>query len=230
MAPLHDTPFLLGKKNQPPSTIENNNSIYKTKNDPASFPRRNESLRSQYDENLFFKINHESDSYTCIGNDTGPSVFVANRETAHHEIIETAKKEFTELARSEEFEYGMVSQSEKYLLKFMENKSIFIGHIINKIFLDEISDKKVIISLLNAISSIDYKLIHPFGQTIAIAALSNESTEIKEAGIRAYETWGHKESIEILRYICCGIDWLDEYRKNVIADLAKTYELHNTQN
>ena len=60
---------------------------------------------------------------------------------------------------------------------------------------------------------------------MALSALSHKNDEIKELGIRAFESWGSKNSLETLKQISVEATWLKEYLDQVIHDLSTEYVL-----
>ena len=53
----------------------------------------------------------------------------------------------------------------------------------------------------------------------SLAAFPNKNQEVKEAAIRAFESWGNLESLKILKNISLEEEWLSEYLNEVISDL-----------
>lgn len=153
--------------------------------------------------------------------DNGIGAYVEARAARGREICEAAQTKFLDLARSEYFEYGYTPPSEHHLLQFAREYPGLVGEVIQNIYLAELADTCVMLALLNAVASLDYEAVRPYGQVLAVAALSNPVAEIKEAAIRVYETWGHTEGAKILASVECPWAWLDDYRKQVISDLGR---------
>lgn len=152
--------------------------------------------------------------------DDGTGTYVKGPAARRRKICEVAQAKFLELARSEYFEYGYTPSSERHLLQFAAEYPVLIGDVIQNIYLAESADARVMLALLNALASLSYETVRPHGQVLAIAALSNPVAEVKEAAIRVYETWGHREGAKILATVECPWAWLDDYRKQVISDLG----------
>lgn len=152
--------------------------------------------------------------------DDGTGVYVKGPTARRREICAAAQAKFLELARSEYFEYGYTPPSEQHLLQFAAQHPGLIGEVIQNTYLAESADVRVILALLNALASLNYETVHPHGQVLAIAALSNLAAEVKEAAIRVYETWGHRDGAKILANVECPWGWLDDYRQQVISDLG----------
>jgi hypothetical protein len=152
--------------------------------------------------------------------DDGTSAYVNGPVAPRRKICEVTQAKFLELARSEYFEYGYTPPSERHLLQFAAEYPGLIGEVIQNIYLAESADACVMLALLNALASLSYETVRPHGQVLAVAALTNPNAEVKEAAIRVYETWGHREGAKILATVECPWAWLDDYRKQVISDLG----------
>lgn len=121
-------------------------------------------------------------------------------------------------------EWGTISEFDEYVIENIENENVLKA--INQIYLDNFDDEDVLVKILNAISEIDYEKVNPYGQTIAIAAISNKNLVVKQKAIETFERWNNEESIKILENIDIREKWLKKHVEKVIADLkeeVKTY-------
>ena len=134
-------------------------------------------------------------------------------------------KELISLILNEEFEYGIDTKADALVKDSMELNSFLTKEWINTIFLDNFTDVSILIGLLRVIARLDYTEIFPQGQTMALAVLSHENTEVKECGVRAFESWGTIESLKILENLTVGIQWLQEYIDDVVSDLKKEHDV-----
>ena len=157
---------------------------------------------------------------TLILEDGASSRFIRGLSVQKQKICEAAQAKFLEYARSEYFEYGYTQPSERFLIEFSEEYPGLLPKLIQSIYLSESKDIGVTLALLNALGSIKYEFLHPHGQILAIAALSNPAPEVKEAAIRVFEAWGNQDGAKILANVECHLEWLDKYRKQVITDLG----------
>lgn len=157
---------------------------------------------------------------TSQSEDDGIGSYLKGAYANRQKICESAQEKFLELARSEYFEYGYTPPSERHILSFAKDYPGLIGEVVQNTYLAESEDTGVMLALLNAVASLSYETIYPYGQTLALAALSNKVAEVKEAAIRVYETWGHRDGARILANVECQPDWLEDYRKQVIFDLG----------
>lgn len=128
----------------------------------------------------------------------------------------------TKFLRTLEFdtlEIGMNSKCEEFIRESLEVDPLHTKEALNKLFLKNINNDKVVLSILHTISHIDYDLIYPEGQTMALACFSNKDLEIREYAIRAFENWACSSSLDILESQRVSPAWLDDYRKEVIEDI-----------
>ncbi|MBC8185471.1 hypothetical protein H8E88_30650 [candidate division KSB1 bacterium] len=121
----------------------------------------------------------------------------------------------------ESFEFGLKSKSESIIEKQLNINALATRNWLNDIFIDFFDDEKIIIGILRIIGRFEENLIFPQGQTMALAALNHKNPEIKELGIRAFENWGTFNSIKVLENIELDIDWLCEYKKQVVEDIKE---------
>ena len=126
---------------------------------------------------------------------------------------------------NEEFEYGIDTEADALVRRYMEPNPLLTKKWINTIFVENSADVSILIGLLRLIARFDYTEILPEGQTMAVAALLHKNTEVKECGVRAFESWGTIESLKILEDLKVGIRWLQEYIDDVVSDLRKEYNV-----
>ena len=130
------------------------------------------------------------------------------------------------LLREQDFEYGVDTPADELVRKtFAENQSI-AKEWLNQLFVENYDDQTVIMGILRVLSHFKYQEIAPQGPTMALAALSNVSAEVRECGIRAFENWSTLESLEVLKNVKCQEEWLNDYLQQVIADLKEELETH----
>ena len=133
--------------------------------------------------------------------------------------------ELISLIRNEAFEYGIDTKADALVRRYMELNPLLTKEWINAIFVDNFADVFILVGLLRIIARLDYTEIFPQGQTMAVAALSHKNTEVKDCGIRAFESWGTIESLKILGNLTVGIRWLQEYIDDVVSDLRKEHDV-----
>lgn len=133
--------------------------------------------------------------------------------------------ELISLIRNEEFEYGIDTKADALVRRYMDLDPLLTKEWINTIFIDNFADVFILVGLLRIVARLEYTEIAPQGQTMALAALSHENTEVKECGVRAYESWGTIDSLKELEHLKVGTHWLQEYIDNVVSDLKKEHNV-----
>ena len=126
---------------------------------------------------------------------------------------------------NEEFEYGIDTEADALVRRYMALNPLLTKKWINTIFEENSADVSILIGLLRIIARLDYREILPEGQTIAVAALLHKNNEVKECGVRAFESWGTIESLKILKDLKVGIQWLQEYIDDVVSDLREEHDV-----
>jgi hypothetical protein len=144
------------------------------------------------------------------------------------ERLDTLKENFTRelitLIREEEFEYGLDTRADILVRKKMEQNALATKEWLNTLFIESFNNTRILLGVLIIISRFDYFMIYPEGQIMATAVLAHKDPEIQECGVRAFENWGNRHSLRILKNLKVPTKWLQEYINAVIDDLEK--ELH----
>jgi len=128
---------------------------------------------------------------------------------------------FINLLREEDFEFSYKTRSEEILIEQFKINALATRNWLNELFIKYFSDEVILIGILRIIGRFNEQTIFPQGQTIALAAFSHESDEVKELGIRAFEKWCSYESLTILKKIKVETTWLQDYVNQVIIDLEE---------
>ena len=126
---------------------------------------------------------------------------------------------------NEEFEYGIDTEADALVRRYMVLNPLLTKKWINTIFEKNSANVSILIGLLRIIARLDYGEILPEGQTIAVAALLHKDTEVIECGVRAFESWGTIESLKILKDFKVEIQWLQEYIDDVVSDLREEHDV-----
>lgn len=135
---------------------------------------------------------------------------------AEKTLNERYKDKFIRLLRTEDFEYGIKSQSESLIEELIEKDSLVAKNWLSSIYTKYYKNELILAGLLRVISNFGDE--NQF-KIMAMAALVHESDEIKELGVRAFENWVGEESISILENIEVEPGWLKNYINQVIKDL-----------
>jgi len=131
------------------------------------------------------------------------------------------KNQLIRSIKNDEFELGEISSSSIIFSDMMRQNENVAKRAINEVFLDCFHDDNVVYGVLEIISDIEYDVIYPNGQTIALAVSAYSDDRIKEALVRAFENWCNVESLRILNTIKFTSSWLESYRLDVIKDIEE---------
>lgn len=132
-------------------------------------------------------------------------------------------QELISLIQNEEFEYGVDTKADALVRHYIERDAFHTRGWIHKAYMEYSTNIPMIVGLLRVIARLDYDEISPQGLTMAIAALSHKDTEVKDCGIRAFESWGTLESLKILENLQVSPQWLQKYVERVISYLRKEH-------
>lgn len=145
---------------------------------------------------------------------------IQNEKTKQNQKIQ--KNRILNMIRESETEWGRYSEFEEFLIKNRNDK--FLINIINQIFIDNISDSDVIVKILHAFSKLDYGDTYPNAQTMCLAAISVNNSEVKEAAIEVFEAWRNSEALKLLQIIDIKEKWLKKYCDKVIEEIKEELE------
>ena len=119
------------------------------------------------------------------------------------------------------FEYGYTNSSEHLLNDAITQYGSVALTWVEEIFLDQFSHPEITSRILRILGHFPYKVIHPQGETMALAALAHYSFTVKESAIRAFENWNCKDCLVYLTSLNISENWLKTYLEQVIVDLSK---------
>lgn len=125
----------------------------------------------------------------------------------------------------DDFEYGFDSKLDYFINDLISTNRYATLIWLNALFTKYFSNPKILLGLLRIISRMEYNDIYPIGQTMAVAALSHKSDEIKEFGVRAFEYWNNLNSLEILGQLHGNTEWLQDYIDEVASTLRRKYNV-----
>ncbi len=120
-----------------------------------------------------------------------------------------------------DFEYGFTASVDTFIRERLAENELATKEWLNDLFVRYWDDMAVLTGLLRAIAHLDYDEVCPAGPTMAIAALSHKSVEVRECGVRAFENWAASDAVSLLEHLRCPERWLQEYVDDVIADLKR---------
>lgn len=178
-----------------------------------------ENILNEYNDNMKKIYNS---LYESFNNRIIKSIFEYDENTeTDYETIKTILE--VKINRSE-VEWGVISEFDEYVIENIQNENVLKA--INQIYIDNFNNEDILIKILNAISEVEYEKVNPYGQTIAIAAISNKNLVVKQKAIETFERWHNEESIKILENIDVREKWLKKHVEKVIEDLKEDVEIY----
>jgi hypothetical protein len=144
------------------------------------------------------------------------------------------EKEFTHkllyYLREDEFEYGFENRADILVNNQMKINLLATKEWLNKIYVNNFNNPEILIGILRLVSRISLEEISPEGKTMAIAALAHKNMEVQECGIRAFESWGSLDSLDILANVRVQSGWLQDYLLQVIENIGIEYAIIGKEN
>lgn len=125
------------------------------------------------------------------------------------------------LIAESDFEYGFSSALDTFLQERLSENALATKEWLNSLFVQFFGDVAVATGVLRTAAHLEYDEIAPQGPTMALAALSHTDVEVRECGIRAFENWATRESLNILKKVRCPERWMQEYVTQVVNDLEQ---------
>lgn len=128
------------------------------------------------------------------------------------------------LIQNEEFEYGVDTKADALVRRYIELYPLHTGDWISKAYIEYFTNIPIMVGLLRVIARLDYEEIYPQGQMMAAVALNHKDTEVKDCGVRAFESWGTLDSLRALENLDVSPQWLQEYVERVIFYLREEHK------
>ena len=140
---------------------------------------------------------------------------------SNDELKNKIKKQFLKVLEKDEIEFGKTSLCEEFIIESMHESASLTKEAINDLYIESVGHVKTLTAILIAIAHIDYEIISPNGQLMAMAAFSHSNLEVRECAVRAFEYWGNIESLKILEQTNLEPKWLQNYLEEVTEDLRE---------
>jgi len=173
---------------------------------------------SWYDRLIASPINTTFET-NAIATDNAISVENKVNDKRLLELEQKFSKQFISYILEDGFEYGIESQSHIIVKEQMKINAVVTKEWLNRIYVTNFHNSEILIGLLRVIARFEKEAIFPIGYTIAVASLNHKDEIVQETAIRAFESWGGKESLKILENVIVSSKWVAAYLNEVIADL-----------
>lgn len=151
--------------------------------------------------------------------------FFANEEKEQIDdktLTEQYKQEILIVIRNDIFEDGITTASEKYIAdNYNEESCGYIKAALMNIYLENLTNEKILTGVLMMISSIPFENAKPQGPIMALGLLQNMNYSVRDKAVQAFERWNSKQGIPVLRSLKCDRKWLQKYVDKVIVYLER---------
>ncbi len=208
--------------------------------DDARAEQPGKQSRYGFPENIFtpfFRLEESSDnsSFDCLPLTGFPmassSPRMTNAATTMKSELERLELAFTQkelekilfsLFENEPIEDGYSHPAEQIVEEVCKKYKAMAGALLQGIYLKNVKRTAFIASLLRCIGRQRSEKVAPWGGVMAIAGLSHSEVEVRDAAIRALESWGGHESLWVLKVYAEieTVSWLKEYIEQVVRDLS----------
>lgn len=209
-----------------PQTLRNSTLLFSQNNHTSKFLiQRNENVSEKlftpcFDPKDFRSITEDFDLYTDSKANTMVNENKIN-QLRLDELEGNSTRYFLNLIYEEDFEYGLENRIDVFLREKMLTNSCATKEWLNSIFIRNFDDTKILISILRAISRMNFDEISPQGPTMVIAGLSHDNLQVQECSVRVLENWENSESLRILENVKVRQSWLQDYIDDVVNDLRE---------
>lgn len=205
--------------------MENLEDIKTTQKDDINKEKVIDFLQTAYNSNMIdIKTYNESKTNNILDFSIDYSYGYTKTASEEENInekqeYELYKEELENLLFTSDTEWGMYSEFDEFTIEHVEDEHFMKA--INEIYIKNYHNENVLIKIINAISEVEYNKVFPFGQMVAIAAVSNKSLLVQQKGIEAFERWHQESSISILENLDTKEKWLKKYVNKIIEDLKE---------
>lgn len=134
-------------------------------------------------------------------------------------------KQLLLLFENTDFEYGIKNEVDDFVEEFLTLNSTQTKEWLECLYLENFDKTAILVKLLRTIARIDYDTIFPQGQVIATSALNHEDIEVRECGVRAFESWASLDSLNILEHLEVAEEWLQDYINEVVEYLKRDFDV-----
>lgn len=168
---------------------------------------------------IFPELTSDTDS-TYLPQSDADAISEACR-SAETELRSQFLRIFEQLIHECEFEFGFISSADNFVRDAFNTYGSFAREWINDLFLRRFDDPFILSAILRVIAHFDYRQMYPQGITMAVAATVHIDAEVRECGIRCFESWEAPECLSILKNLYFQEDWLNDYLADVIRELEQ---------
>lgn len=120
----------------------------------------------------------------------------------------------------EPIEDGCFHPAEEIIRIAIETPETVAWSSIESIYYENTHRPSICAGILRCVGRQPHELVGECGTGLARRGLIHGDPEVREAAVRAFESWGGTEAISVLKAHTEPVDWLADYVTRVIADLS----------
>jgi hypothetical protein len=139
------------------------------------------------------------------------------------------KKTLFEKIENDDFEYGVFSETDKYLEKVIGDTYSLCFKWIYDLYRENYDNEQFVVGLLRTLAHVPRQKITKEAVAVAGESLECASCDIKENAVMVFENWEYTDAIPLLEKVSFNDAFLDEYLQGVIDDLRVLQHEHYDQ-
>lgn len=147
------------------------------------------------------------------------SVFGSQQSQIDKDAKEEFYAEFCCAVNESVFEPGYLSRADAYFVEAVSKYGLYAKSWLNELFLERFHQVQMICAILWVLSHAEYRVVKPFGATMAIAGALHENQEVRECALRCFENWEEPETLNILNCLNIPNGWMKDYLDKIIVQL-----------
>ena len=91
---------------------------------------------------------------------------------------------------------------------------------LESVYSENVNRPSICAGILRCVGRQSYRVVDESGAKLARRGLAHADSEVREAAVRAFESWGGPDALSALEAHSDPVGWLADYIKQVIADLS----------
>ncbi len=121
--------------------------------------------------------------------------------TTNQSFREKNKKQFLSIIQNTRFHAGEDNQATEMMSHLMEVEHDETLILLNAFFVEYYDDERLCVKILTMLNDYSFSELKPFGQTIALASISNKSSRVKSAAFNLFAHWACPEALKLIQQV-----------------------------
>jgi hypothetical protein len=128
-------------------------------------------------------------------------------------------QELRSLLLSEPTERGFAHPAEELIRRSLGSCRPLTADWIQAMFTENIMDARLAAAILFVLGHLKRESVQPWGYAMTMTGLMHPDIEVRDAAVKALESWGGPDAVQILSRHHEKVSWLRRYVDGVISDL-----------